>query len=93
MSKKLMAWMQIAPHGNDDVSKQPCPSCGSKTIKALYKGNLSTRTGEGTVWCDSCRDGIHISQMKFGKGETFLDEDSADTEAVFDAIGKIRHVF
>jgi hypothetical protein len=40
-----------------------CPNCGRDALRIAFTGNVDTRIGYGSCWCDNCLFGIHLSRV------------------------------
>jgi hypothetical protein len=49
-----------------------CPSCSDGIIQYQYVGDVQTRIGYASVWCDSCSRGIVISRVSAPNGVSML---------------------
>lgn len=47
---------------------QPCPECGHDALRLVFTGNLVTRIGYASFWCDHCLQGISISRASIPEG-------------------------
>lgn len=53
--------------------KLSCPSCGNLAVDFQYVGDTATRIGYLDIWCEECRQGIHISRVQIPGEATMLD--------------------
>lgn len=64
MSKKLKNWVETYRRiliGDSSVS---CPECGSSNVRCGHVLiDPSSKMGYGAVWCDDCRNGMHLSRV------------------------------
>ncbi len=61
--RRWEGWMDAYQEILADPGARPgCPSHGDGTVHVAFTGDLETRLGYATVWCDACHEGIAISR-------------------------------
>jgi len=47
-----------------------CPSCGAQAIDYRVIGDVGKNIGWAMIWCESCKEGIHVSRMQLPRDAT-----------------------
>lgn len=59
-----MKWLDNMTSAIERGENLACPCCGSlDTEHGFTVINRSTRAGYGSVWCNACKKGMHLSRM------------------------------
>jgi hypothetical protein len=67
----LMLYAEICS-GEQPKSACRCPECGARTVDLEYVGDLSSRIGFLSMWCNTCLHGIHGSRVRVPEKEAML---------------------
>ena len=68
-----------------------CPECGARTVDLQYVGDLNSRIGFLSMWCNTCLHGIHGSRVRVPENETMLSFEDPD-ETITSRIPNFKQV-
>jgi hypothetical protein len=59
--------------GSSADEKVACPNCGHRTLRLVFTAKPGAEVGYAAFWCETCRQGIHISRTVIPGGAVVRD--------------------